>query len=226
MWHKTILIETLLESSTWKVDQFRESLGFTNQRNVDFVRLGDLVSERKKAVDPNSAPYQNLPYLGLNAALPNTGQITLRGSALEQEIRSRSKIFECGDLLYARLRAYQNKVALVGSDFQKGLCSGEFYILIPHLEKIHPRYLQWVLTTPEMVKYVSSHLAGATHPRLSIDALFAFKIPLPSLEKQSEAVRLLKKSDSKLLKLRQEISEMPGKTHASVSSLILGAQST
>jgi restriction endonuclease S subunit len=164
--------------------------------------------------------HTDLPYIGLDAIESNTGEILSLTSASEQGIRSRSKVFRRGDVLYGRLRAYLNKVVIIESSVELGTCSGEFYVMTADISKIDPRFLRWSLSSDEMVEYVKLRLAGATHPRLSLDDLLSFRIRVPSLDMQKSAVSLLKEATLRRRKLLNEIRHLPQELSAKIRSLI------
>lgn len=221
MWHHSIPLTELDEATSWKVDLFRPHSSPTYPGiKGPTVPVGDLVTERKESVDPTEAPYRDLPYLGLDAVESGTGEIVNTISALEQEIRSRAKAFQEGDILYGRLRAYLNKVALIGPSLPTGSCSGEFYVLVPDRMKVLPDFLRWLLSTPQMIEYVTHRLSGATHPRLSKEDLLTYPVILPSLELQQRAVDVIRAAEVKRRMIRKELEELPERVEDDILQIL------
>lgn len=222
MWHRMIDLSELQSGSAWKVERFRSDIGPSSSSNQDAIRLGALLSEREEVADPTSGQFAMLPYLGLDAIEPGTGEILAARTAVEQSIRSRSRVFREGDVLYGRLRAYLNKVAYIDRNIPLGTCSGEFYVLRADIAKVHPRFLQWLLLSDEMVAYVKPRLAGATHPRLALEDLLEYRVVLPPLERQIQAVRVVNEATALRQQLRLTLASLPAKTAARVREIAYG----
>ena len=143
------------------------------------IPLGDLVFARKESVDPVSLSADLIDYIGLENIESNSGRII--GSTLvdPRSIKSRTKVFCKGDVLFSRLRPNLNKIAHV-SDIDTGICSGEIYTLTPKAS-ISGLALSFLLRLP-FVRAASERLvAGATLPRLDLDKVLGLKIPnIPS----------------------------------------------
>lgn len=219
MWHKTIGSEILRTAAAWKIERYRVDTLQTSLKSTSSRKIGDLVQVREESADPTSAPYNGLTYFGLDAVESGTGEILFKRTAAEQCIRSRSKVFKAGDLLYGRLRAYLNKVAYVGSDTPLGTCSGEFYVLTPDIRQVQPLYLQWVLSSEAMVAHVTLRLAGATHPRLALEDLLEFYIDLPKPKEQAAAEVVISNAISRRHALLEELRLLPIQTANEVKKL-------
>jgi type I restriction enzyme S subunit len=99
-------------------------------------------------------------------------------------MRSASSRFECGDVLYARLRPYLNKVWRADRD---GLCSGEF-IVLPGNSRIDAGFLRYRLNASDFVSF-ATRLNTGDRPRVDFDQIASFPIWLPeSLCKQRRIV--------------------------------------
>lgn len=222
MWYKEIGSEVLRSAATWKIERYREDLLATALKSASSRRIGDLVRVREETADPAMVPYDGLPYLGLDAVESGTGEILFLRSASEQSIRSRSKVFRAGDVLYGRLRAYLNKVAVVGATTPLGTCSGEFYVLIPDDRRVNPLFLQWALSSEAMVAYVTLRLAGATHPRLALEDLLDFHVDLPTLDEQEAAAAIIANATNRRRTLLEELRLLPSQVTSQVKVLMSG----
>lgn len=220
MWYREIPLAELSNSGAWKLERYRSQDDGSFTEAAGTVAIGDIVGQRDDTADPTTSAFAKLPYIGLEAVESGTGEILRKRSALEQEIRSRSKVFRVGDVLYGRLRAYLNKVALVDSDMPVGSCSGEFYVLVPDTSQVLPHFLRWLLSSEDMVGYVKLRLAGATHPRLALDDLLAYRVKLPSLERQEHAVSILQEAQARRRWLVSELCRLPAETSARVSAIV------
>ena len=91
--------------------------------------------------------------------------------------------YQVGDVLFARLRPYLNKVYLTAMD---GSCSTEFHVLrVIDREALLPDYLAAVLRSKIVLAQTKHMMTGNTHPRLTIGDVENLSIPIPSPEVQS-----------------------------------------
>lgn len=221
MWHRQISVSALVQSTAWKVERFKSCSDYTGSSTAG-ISLYEIVKEREEIADPTSVQFSRLPYLGLDAIEPGTGEILFVRTASEQSIRSRSKVFREGDVLYGRLRAYLNKVACIDGGIPVGTCSGEFYVLQPDTSKVYPLFLQWLLLSNQMVEYVKLRLAGATHPRLGLDDLMSYRVELPTRQRQLKAVNVINRAISQRRELLATLTKLPEKTTAQIRKVAYG----
>ena len=89
--------------------------GAENSLSTDYemVELRQLVSERKGALDPQTLGNLQISYLGLENIRSKTGELVGFEARAASAIKSRSKLFKTGDILFGRLRPELNKVYLV-----------------------------------------------------------------------------------------------------------------
>ena len=122
-----------------------------------------------------------------------------------EEVRSRSKMFRKGNILYARLRPYLRKVLLVEEPFEFGLCSTEFIILDVDPSVVLPQYLRDLLSSESVTSYLSRLQGGAALPRVSSKDLLAMEIPVPPQRVQMRIVEELERIKEKRHQLMDEL---------------------
>jgi restriction endonuclease S subunit len=123
-----------------------------------------------------------MPFLGLAGVVSNTGEL----SGTVDESEGQAFMYRKGDVLYARLRPYLNKVLFTESD---GLCSTEFHVLRVKCPDILPEYLAVVMRSKIIVAQTRHMMTGNTHPRISDEDVKNLRIPLPSIDTQSEIIK-------------------------------------
>jgi hypothetical protein len=212
---RTVALRELVAARTWSVDRFvahasapadTDAAAFA--RASATVPLRDLVRERREPVDPARGPLATRPYLGLEHVESRAG--FLIGTPLHgRDVRSRSKRFEAGDLLYGRLRPNLNKVLLVGRELGHGSCSGEFHVLVADRARVDPRWLRGYLAGAATQRFVRHRITGATHPRLPIEELLALPVELPSLAQQRRAAARLERLRAQQQSLRRKLAALP-----------------
>lgn len=115
------------------------------------------------------------------------------GNLIKQKIfdgtnaNSSKHSFGRGDVLYGKLRPYLNKVVIADED---GYCSSEI-LPLNFGERALNRFAQYVLLSPDFVRYANHNSYGTNMPRLGTRAGRQAPFPLPPLEEQKEIVRVL-----------------------------------
>jgi hypothetical protein len=144
--------------------------------------IGDLCTEDRTTVEPNSALASELPYLGLEHVESVTGRILRTPSApMKDEGKSVTFRFDARHVLYGKLRPYLNKVAL--PDFE-GRCTTELIPLLPR-SRVSREFLAWLLRRPQTVKAAMREKTGARMPRANMRHLFSLTVSIPdSIEEQ------------------------------------------
>jgi restriction endonuclease S subunit len=211
MWIGRARWSDLQERACWKVEFFDDELP-QSQTVFPLYSLNDLVEERRETVDPQADPSKLLNYLSLENVQSVTGNLIDFRPRLGREIKSRSKIFRAGDVLYGRLRPYLNKVYVADDPVSSGICSGEFYVLIPKRNLVLPHFLRTLLASSYVHQYVSKLHTGSALPRLQLHNLLAAKVPIPPIEQQAEFEKFLILQAELHRKLAIELAELPQKT--------------
>lgn len=209
MWTGIIPASELSRLSRWKVETFSSGSQRTATSLYPLVALRELMEERKEVIEPAAFPTQTFQYLGLENVQSLTGDLVGYTPRQGNEIRSRSKRFFAGDILYGRLRPYLNKVYLAEGIVSEGVCSGEFYVLVPRRKMALPRYLRWILASGFVQERVVSLQTGSALPRLQIHDLLTLPVPLPPVETQEMLVAFVEREDRRRLALLAELTRLP-----------------
>lgn len=206
---KDVPFSELRRHGRWKVEHFIGPVRRRRRSRYDLVRIDALVSERREFIDPRQFPETPLNYIGLEHVASVSGELVGFRPVPGGTIRSRSKVFRCGDVLYGRLRPYLNKVHLAVAPISEGACSGEFYVLTPNSPRVLPRYLRAMLASRYVQEVATSLQAGSTHPRLSLDDLMAIEIPCPPLDVQRKLEALLKAEAARYVAIKHQAAALP-----------------
>ncbi len=209
MWIGKTSIAEFQQKSCWKVEFFcKEKANLANSA-FELVSIREIVDERKETLNPQSYPDKLVNYVGLENIQSLTGDLVDFQPKYGKEIRSRSKVFQKGDILYGRLRPYLNKVYLAEEPVASGICSGECYVLIPRLNTVLPNFLRANLASQYVQQYVQNLQTGSALPRLQLQNLLEIQIPLPPIEIQQEYEDFLIRNNSYRRKLAIELSQLP-----------------
>jgi len=137
-------------------------------QSMPYSRLSDVVAFIR---DQIKTPGSN--YLSLAHVQSNTGEIV----SADEEASGTCSVFQSGDVLFARLRPYLNKVYRAEMD---GCCSPEFHVLrVNNLQNLLPDYLAAVLRSSLTLAQTRHMMTGNTHPRLTNEDVINLVIPIP-----------------------------------------------
>ena len=196
--------------------QYHASDGF------ELLTVGDLCNERREFLLPTDHPARTFNYVGLE----NVSQMTrmLVGFAPKKgaKVKSRSKVFREGDILYGRLRPGLNKCLLVDKSLSEGICSTEIFVLVPNEEVVAPEYLGELLVSAEVSSRIQGLVAGAALPRVQIKDLLDIRVPVPGREDQERIVSKLVSAREDLRQHIQRASQLPAEIAGAFSAYAFG----
>lgn len=153
----------------------------------------------KKKASPATLDAKH-PYVGMEHITPCTPRIIDRGRA--GDVTSQVGVFQSGDVLFGRLRAYLRKVAL--ADFA-GVASTEVLILRPRQNQVLPGFLHLLASSPACINAAVAKSAGSRMPRTSASDLGAFPLLLPPLDEQRRIVDVMAAVDAQIEALEVEV---------------------
>ena len=208
MWTTEVRASQLRRNGRWKVDFFYSASTRKHRNGFPWSALTNIVRERKETTDPQTNPEEPMNYIGLQNIESGTGDLMDFSPKYGKEIRSRSKHFEEGDILYGRLRPYLNKVFLAADNVCTGICSGEFYVLAPNRDLVLPVYLRAILASEYVQQHVINLQTGSSLPRLQIQDLLEIEVPLPPLERQRDFEKYILSQDQKRKRLKEDLATL------------------
>lgn len=204
---RAIAITDLVSAGKWRADMHVHADSELRSEKFELVRLESVVMESKAAKDPNELGDDGFYYIGLENVEPITGEPHNILTVTSEQVRSRSKVFAEGDILYGRLRPYLRKALIVEAPYFNGLCSTEFIVLKARTDRILPLFLREILISDPVTELASRLQAGAALPRVSSKDLLNILVPVPPLSFQEECVE-------KLERLRKQRRELLSKANA------------
>jgi hypothetical protein len=124
-------------------------------------------------------------YLGLANVQPNTGE---RVESTEEDGEGQCFSYAPGDVRFARLRPYLNKVYRAESG---GVCSTEFHVIRTRRDekgrpRLLPDYLAAVIRCSVVLAQTRHMMTGNTHPRLANDDVANLVVPVPDRKIQEK----------------------------------------
>jgi len=147
------------------------------------VKFGEVVRLSKaRCADPLAEGIER--YVGLEHLEP--GDLRIRSWGNVADGVTFTSVFQPGQVLFGKRRAYQRKVAV--ADFA-GVCSGDIYVLESQdANVLLPELLPFICQTDAFFEHAVGTSAGSLSPRTNWTSLAGFAFALPPLEEQQRAV--------------------------------------
>ena len=150
------------------------------------VKFGDVVRLSKaRSKDPMADGIER--YVGLEHLEPGDLRIRRWGSVADGV--TFTSVFQPGQVLFGKRRAYQRKVAV--ADFS-GVCSGDIYVLeTKDAQVLLPELLPFICQTDAFFDHAVGTSAGSLSPRTNWTSLDHFEFALSPIDEQKRLVELL-----------------------------------
>ena len=171
-------------------------------------------------MDPAEPQYRDLPHINGENIEAETGRLGRYQTAADDKVFSQKFKFDKGDVLYSKLRPYLRKAAIAPSD---GLCSADMYPLKVSKDRLLPEFLLLELLSDRFSKYAIEEFARSRMPKLNREALFAWKMTLPSTEEQKSIVSKARRSTAALELLRDRTSAQMARLNTLEPALLRAA---
>jgi len=106
------------------------------------------------------------------------------------------QILKEDDVIFGTTRPTLKRYCLITPEYDGQICSTGFCVLRANKEFILPKYLFFILTTPDFYNYVENNQEGAGYPSISNSLVKRFIMPIPPLIEQERIVAILAKFDT------------------------------
>jgi type I restriction enzyme S subunit len=160
------------------------------------VKFGDVVRLSKgRSQEPQADGYDR--FVGLEHLEPGDLRIRRWGNVADGV--TFTSVFQPGQVLFGKRRAYQRKVAV--ADFS-GVCSGDIYVLeTKDAQDLIPELLPFICQTDAFFDYAVSTSAGSLSPRTNWKSLADFEFSLPPKNQQQRILGLMRGIESSIQEL-------------------------
>lgn len=149
------------------------------------VKFGDVVKNAAEVErDPLGAGLERL--IGLDDIEP--GNLHIKTWGLVADGTSFSRRFRKGQVLFAKRRAYQRKVAVAEFD---GICSSDILTFEPRGDDLIPELLPFIVQSDGFFDHALGTSAGSLSPRTRWSQLRTYEFALPPKDKQHRIAELL-----------------------------------
>jgi hypothetical protein len=214
MWTARVDFRLLRERGQWNVEYFREPEASeggdgASGRGGASLPIRRLARERGRAVDPADFGDATVNYVGLEHVRPLSGEMVGFAPRSAREVKSRSKVFEAGDVLFGRLRPGLNKVWVATAPAAPGICSTEFFVLTPNREVVLPTVLRYLLSSHYVQRHALRLQTGTALPRMNLSDLLEIEVPVPPMAVQQRLETELTRRSAELVALRAHVETLP-----------------
>lgn len=182
-----------LKTTKEQLEVYRQTIlvdAFRAATNSTYLKVGCVCA---KIVDcPHSTPkWEKSGKLCLRTTNFKRGYLDLQSPNYVSEEtfhdRNRRIIPQPGDVLYSREGSVLGTACTIPSNVYP--CLGQRMMLLRSGEKLNNRYLMHYLNSPMVTNHVIATKGGTGSPHINVGDIKEFKIPIPSLEEQSNIVR-------------------------------------
>ena len=111
--------------------------------------------------------------------------------------RARKEVKE-EDVIFATVRPYLKRVAIVPKNLDGQVCSTAFCVVRAKRNEIMPRFLYYYMTFDKLVRKISGFQMGSAYPAVSDSQVMSERVPIPKLYEQQKITEMLSTVDNKL----------------------------
>ncbi|MBC7704267.1 MAG: restriction endonuclease subunit S [Rhodoferax sp.] len=179
------------------------------------VKFGDVVQLAKgRSQDPLADGFDR--YVGLEHLEP--GDLRIRSWGNVADGVTFTNVFQPGQVLFGKRRAYQRKVAV--ADFS-GVCSGDIYVLeTKDAQLLLPELLPFICQTDAFFDHAVGTSAGSLSPRTNWTSLADFEFSLPPIAEQKYAAQVLGAFEEQVESVKEAIEALRKVKAAFVERLV------
>lgn len=166
----------------WDVKRHLLNLDIYN--NDNYVLLRDILTNYKVSLNKKDIKQREIHII---SKINFSGQLYLR--PLEDVDSFKSNLFEIPNesLIYSKINV-RHGCTFYNNTGKNIAGTSEYPVFIINKNKVRGEYLQKVLRTSYIKRYLDTKTTGFSKTRVPVDEFLNIKIPLPSLEKQKEIV--------------------------------------
>lgn len=213
-----------LKTTKEQLEVYRQTIlvdAFRAATNATYLKVGCVCA---KIVDcPHSTPkWEKSGKLCLRTTNFKRGYLDLQSPNYVSEEtfhdRNRRIIPQPGDVLYSREGSVLGIACTIPSNVYP--CLGQRMMLLRSGEKLNNRYLMHYLNSPMVTNHVIATKGGTGSPHINVGDIKEFKIPIPSLEEQSNIVRQIEEQLSSCDNVEKTVNTALAQTDAMRQSIL------
>jgi len=162
------------------------------------VKLEEVVQETEQT-NPRKDPDLQFRYIDVSCISNESLKIVAYQNLYGKDAPSRArKQVKAGDIIFATVRPYLKRIAIVPSELDNQICSTAFCVLRPKSEVVNGTYLFFAVSRPQFVTSVVEHQRGSSYPAVTDSDVLRCLIPFPPLPEQRAIAEVLRAVDRKI----------------------------
>jgi len=132
------------------------------------------------------------------------------------------KLIKKDDVIFATIRPYLKRVAIVPENLDGNICSTAFCVIRAKRNIILPSFLYYYAILDNFVNRVSGLQTGSAYPAVSDDQILSELIVIPKLHEQQKIAEILSTTDNKLELLRDKRDKLDVLKKGLMNDLLTG----
>ena len=165
----------------------QEATTSSDWRETTFGECARLIRNTVSPADFGGSPYVGLEHIG-------EGSLSLIDIGKATDVTSAKSQFQCGDVLFGKLRPYFRKVIRARFD---GICSTDIWVVRP-ADGVDPGWLFYLMASQEFVDHATLGSEGTRMPRAKWEHVSRYPVQLPPLDEQGRVAGILGALDDKI----------------------------
>jgi type I restriction enzyme S subunit len=195
-------------------------MGTNGEQRSRSVRFDDMARSVSVRVDrPEEAGVDR--YVGLEHLDPDCLDISRWGSPADVE--ATKLLFEPGDVIYGRRRAYQRKLGVARF---AGICSAHALVLRARSDVVLPQFLPFFMHTDQFHRRAIAVSVGSLSPTINWPTLAGQEFTIPTLDAQQRAVRVLEAVEDRRRGVERVLAETRLRKRAALSEMFASFDSS
>jgi len=171
-------------------------------RGYEKKKVGDYVNMNPENASKHDT-YTNIDYIDLSCVNQGILSQPQQFAFSERPGRAMRKV-QAGDILWGTVRPLSRSYMFLDTVNDKTIVSTGFVVVRNKKEQIiSSKFLYYLLTTDECIKYLSDHSGGSSYPAFKPESLSDYSIPIPPLPIQEEILAILNEMESELKVMEQ-----------------------
>lgn len=155
------------------------------------VPLGDVVVKTRQT-DPRKAPLRRFKYVDVASVSNESLRIIAATEYMGRDAPSRArKLIERGDVLFATVRPYLKRIAVVPAELHGHVASTAFCVIRANAALADGGFLFHAVSSPDFLARVTAHQRGSSYPAVSDSDVLRQLLPLPPLPEQRAIAHVL-----------------------------------
>lgn len=219
---KDLIIKRLFIEGTRKEELKETEIGKI-PKNWNVVKLEE-VTEKIEQRDPSQNPDKEIKYVDISSISNKSFKIVEFKSFYGKGAPSRArKIVKPGDIIFATVRPYLRRIAIIPDSFINEYCSTAFCVIRCNALRLKPYFIFHYIATDRFVQKVSRNQSGSGYPAVTDKDILSQSIPLPPLDEQLEIIEILQTIDQKI-DIEQKKKELYGELFRSMLDKLMNGK--